>query len=258
MNTGFEAGLIKFLLVLIRCSAFLILTPVFGRREMPVQGKIALSGLISMIVSPLIPEINYDENFVNLALLIIREITVGLSIGYITLLMFSALYVAGEIVDLEMGFGIVNVIDPQSNSRVPLMGNFYYMLTLLIFLTLNGHHVLISAVIKSFEIVPIGKAVFKWGFLSGIITSFNDMFLIGVKVGLPVISIIFLTDFALGIIARTVPQVNVFLVGLPVKIAIGITAMILILPAYIVALDVIFNGTYDNIFTILRGMWKGP
>ncbi|WP_422445797.1 flagellar biosynthetic protein FliR [Thermoanaerobacterium sp. DL9XJH110] len=259
MNTWFfEQGLIKFLLVLFRCMGFLMLTPVFGRREFPVQARIGLAALLSFIIYPLATEISYTGGLWDLAILAVKETTVGVAVGYITLLMFSALYVAGEIIDMQMGFGIVNVIDPQSSNQVPLMGNFYYIVTILVFLTVNGHHVLISAIIKSFEIVPLGKAIFTGNLFSAIRSSFVDMFSIGVKVSFPVVSMIFLTDLALGIIARTVPQMNVFIVGLPLKIFVGIVGMIFVFPMFIVALDVIFNGAYDNILLILRGMLKGP
>jgi len=258
MSSIYDGTIVKFLLILFRCSGFIMLTPVFGRREFPAQAKIGLAGFLALIIYPLIQDTAADLNMWDLATLVVKETFVGLSIGYITLMMFSSLYVAGQIIDMQMGFGIVNVMDPQSNTQVPLMGNFYYILTILIFLTVNGHHVLISALIKSFEIVPISRAVFEGRLLEIIVSSFKEMFLIGFKVSLPVISMIFLTDFAMGIIARTVPQMNVFIVGLPIKILVGIAGMIIVFPMYLVALDVIFNGTYDNILTLLQGMLKIP
>lgn len=257
MNANLQLNLINFLLVFFRCVGFMILTPIFGRREIPSQGKIGVSALITFIALPVISAPSYEYSLGVLVTLILREVTVGISMGYITFLMFSALYVAGQVIDMEMGFGIVNVMDPQSNTQVPMMGSFFHILALLIFLTVNGHHALISAVIESFEVVPLGKALFEEGFLIGIIESFNDMFALGVKISMPIIGVIFLTDFALGIIARTVPQMNVFIVGLPLKITIGILGIIMILPMFMVILDVMFNGIYENLFTILKGMWQG-
>ncbi len=259
MTADSNMTLINFLIVLFRCLGFFALTPVFGRREIPVQGKIGLAGLISFIIFPLVTDTNYyGANIWSIALIFAKEITVGLTMGYICLLMFSALYLSGEIIDMVMGLGIVNVIDPQSNTQVPLMGNFFYILTILIFFTVNGHHVLIRSLIESFKIIPIGDAVFGSNFMLAIFGAFSDMFTIALKVCLPVITIVLLTDFSLGIIARTVPQMNVFLVGLPIKIAAGIIGIIIMLPLYIISLDVIFNTTYENIFAVLRGMWKGP
>jgi len=259
MDMSFKIVLINFMLVLFRCIGFIMLTPILGRREIPPQGKIGAAALISFIVLPMITMPLHDEYTLGVIVtLVLREVTIGISMGYITFLVFSALYVAGQVIDMEMGFGIVNVMDPQSNTQVPIMGSFYHILALIIFLTVNGHHALISAVIRSFEIIPLGKAHFGEGFLMGIIESFNEMFALGVKISMPIIAIIFLTDFALGIIARTVPQMNVFIVGLPLKIGIGLLGIIMILPMFLVILDVMFNGIYANLFTILKGMLQSP
>lgn len=259
MYANYTADLIKYLLIFFRCSGFFILTPIFGRREIPAQVKIGLSALLAVIVYPLVSQVILSDNLWIIATDVLREFTVGISMGYVTFLIFSALYLAGEIIDLEMGFGIVNVLDVQSNTQVPLMGNFYYILTILLFLTIDGHHILISSIIKSYDLVPIGKAIFNnSNLLNEIVTGFKDMFILGVQISLPIISIIFLTDLVLGIIARTVPQMNVFIVGLPAKIAVGIIGMIIAFPMYLVVLDVICNGTYKNILMVLKGMWVKP
>lgn len=256
LNIGIQ--LIKYLLILFRCLGFFILTPVFGRREFLAQGKLGLAALVSFIVYPLIPDANVYSNLWIIAIEVLKEFTVGISMGYAVFLVFSSLYLAGGIIDLEMGFGIVNVMDPQSNTQVPIMGNFYYILTILLFLTIDGHHMLISTIIKSYDLLPLGEIVFRADILYGIITSFKHMFILGVKVAIPIVSIIFLTDIALGIIARTVPQMNVFMVGLPMKIAVGMIGMIVAFPIYLVILNEIYNGAYENILIILNGMWLRP
>ncbi len=258
MEINYEVALVKYLLILFRCSGFLILTPVFGRREIPSQVKIGLAALLSLIVYPIIPDPNLNSNLWTIAAIVIKEFMAGISMGYAAFLLFSSLYLAGEIIDLEMGFGIVNVLDPQSNTQVPLMGNYYYILTILLFLTVNGHHMLISTIIKSYDLLPLGEAAYREGLLNVIIISFKDMFILGVQIALPIISIIFLTDFALGIIARTVPQMNVFMVGLPIKIAVGMVGMIMSFPMYLVILDTIYNGTYEKILMIIREMLARP
>lgn len=252
--------LTRFLLIFIRCLGFFMVTPIFGRREYPAAAKIGLSALLSLIIYPTILGMDDVPNtsLQNIFLLVLRESAVGLTLGYVTLLLFSALYIAGELVDTEMGFGIVNVIDPQSRTQVPLTGNFYYMLAIMVFLCINGHHHLIGAIIKSFERVPLGEAVLAGELLQSILFIFGNSFIIGIKVALPIVAMIFLTDFALGIIARTVPQMNVFIVGLPIKIFIGIWGMIIVLPMFFTILDVIFNATYDSLLSTLQGMWPKP
>ncbi|HHX24033.1 MAG: flagellar biosynthetic protein FliR [Tepidanaerobacteraceae bacterium] len=253
-----EIQLMKFLLILFRCSGFFILTPIFGRREFPPQGKIGLAALVSFVVYPLISDLNTYNNVWIIGTHVLKEFTVGISMGYATFLVFTSLYLAGGIIDMEIGFGMVNVLDPQSNTQVPLMGNFFYILTILMFLTIDGHHMLISTIIKSYEILPLGQAVFHSDFLLAVIACFKEMFLLGVKIALPIVSIVFLTNLALGIIARTVPQMNVFIVGLPIKITVGIVGMIMVFPMYFVVMDIIYNGSYENILSFLNGMWVRP
>ncbi|HHY41901.1 MAG TPA: flagellar type III secretion system protein FliR [Thermoanaerobacterales bacterium] len=258
MQISLETALLKFLLILFRCLGYMLITPVFGRREIPAQAKIGLAALLSIIVYPFIPDINFSDNLWILAASTLKEFITGITIGYGAFLLFSSLYLAGEIIDMEMGFGIVNVLDVQSNTQVPLMGNYFYILTILLFLTANGHHMLISAIIKSYDLLPLSEAVFQEGLLNALIVSFKDMFLLGVKIALPVVSVIFLTDLALALIARTVPQMNVFMVGLPVKIAVGMISMIMVFPMFFIILDAVYNGTYENILITIKEMLVRP
>jgi len=253
-----EENLLVFLYVLFRCIGFIVVTPVFGRREIPVQTKICMAFLLAILVYPMIDNTNIETNLSSVLNSVIRETTIGIAMGFTCLLMFSTLYVAGEMIDVQMGFSMVNVIDPQSNSQVPLMGNFFYILALLIFLTVNGHHILISALIRSYEILPIDAALFGQGFLRSLVQTFIQIFVLGIKIAFPVVSMILVVDIALGIIARAVPQMNVFIIGLPGKIAAGMVGMIMVMPTYLIALDLIYNGIFNNLLTLLKGMLAQP
>jgi flagellar biosynthetic protein FliR len=258
MQISLETALLKFLLVLFRCLGFMLITPVFGRREIPAQAKIGLSALLSIVVYPFVHDIYFDNNLWIIATIALKEFMTGITMGYAAFLLFSSLYLAGEIIDMEMGFGIVNVLDVQSNTQVPLMGNYFYIVTILLFLTVNGHHVLISAIMKSYDLLPLGGVVLQEGLIKEIVISFKDMFLLGVRIALPVVSVIFFTDLALGIIARTVPQMNVFMVGLPLKITVGLISMIMVFPMFFVIIDAFYNGSYEGILRIIKEMMVRP
>ena len=135
-----------------------ILTRFWETRISP-QGKIGLAALVSFVVYPLISDLNTYNNVWIIGTHVLKEFTVGISMGYATFLVFTSLYLAGGIIDMEIGFGMVNVLDPQSNTQVPLMGNFFYILTILMFLTIDGHHMLISTIIK-LRILPLGKFIY--------------------------------------------------------------------------------------------------
>lgn len=238
-----------------RLTGFFAIVPIFGRRNFPTIAKIVLAFFCSLIILPIINLDNkIPDQILPYAAIILKEFFIGFIIGFCVFLMFTAIYVAGQLIDMKIGFGIVNVLDPQINIQVPIMGNFQYIITMLIFLTINGHHLLLDALIKSYTIISIGEGFFSEAFFEKIIEMFSEMFLIAFKISLPVIGAVFLADVALGIVARTVPQMNVFIVGLPIKVALGIFVMVFYLPMYLIIIDVMFNGAYNNIFSVIRAM----
>lgn len=243
------------LIIFVRLTGFFVIDPVFARKNFPTIAKISLAFVITLIIFPVI-DINTEVPFQSIpyVFLIIKEFFIGFIIGFCAFLMFSSIYVAGQIIDMEIGFGLVNILDPQINVQVPIMGNFQYILTLLIFLTTNGHHHMLSAVIKSYEMLPIGEAVLTEPFFNNVVKMFSNMFVIAFKISLPIIGAILLTDIALALISRTIPQMNIFIIGIPIKIVVGIFVLVFYIPMYLVILDVMFNGIYNDVFTFLKVM----
>ncbi len=245
-----------FILILIRVTSVFIISPVFGRKNTPNIFKICFAVFISIIILPTVDTtiLNEPLHTIEYVIIVFNEFIIGLILGFITYMTFSMLYIAGQIIDMEMGFGMVNVIDPQSNIQIPVIANFYNTIAMLLFLTLNGHHMIVSAVFYSYNILPIGSGIIIETISNDFIRMFADMFTIGFKIAGPVIFVIFITNIALGILARTVPQINIFVLGLPIKIIIGLVVLILITPAFSIIMDIIMNSMYGNIETIIKGM----
>ena len=204
-----------------------------------------------------VSELSYYNNIYIYMALIFKEFIVGLIIGFIAYLVFNAIYIAGQIIDMQIGFGMVNVLDPISNIQVPITSNFYFIISMLVFLIVNGHHVLIKALFDSFKMLPIGSAVFKEQLLTDIFRIFGNIFAIGFKISAPIIAAILITDIALGVISKTVPQLNVFVVGMPLKIGLGLMVMILTIPMFISLVDVLINGMDSDILTVLKDLMPG-
>lgn len=242
-----------FLMILARCSAIFLITPIFGRRNMPAMFKIGLAFMISMILVYYveIPQGVYNGTVLQVMVLLVKEVVTGLVIGLVTHVVFSSIYLAGQIIDMKTGFGIVNVLDVQSNTQVPIMGNFLYIFTLVVFITVDGHHMLLSALVKSFELVPIGKLYISAGSVGVLTKIFTDTFIIGFKISAPVLAAILLTEVALGILARTMPQMNVFMVGMPLKILVGMLTLMLMIPAFSTIIQVLFKNMADSIHEIM-------
>lgn len=246
-----------FLLIFVRATGIFVIAPIFSRQNVPNTLKIGFAFFITLIIYNLI---SYDiviYSDLNMVLLIIKEFAVGLIIGFIAYAFFTSLFVAGQIIDAQTGFGMVNVLDPQHNVQIPIMGNFYYTLAVLVFLLVNGHHTIVRALVDSYQLIPIGEFAFNDYIVDQMIGIIGQVFVIGVKLAAPIIVTIFLANVLLGILARTVPQMNVFVVGMPFKIIVGLVVLFFTLPL----VPTIFKHIYDNIFieiyTFMKLISKG-
>lgn len=247
-----------FLLVLVRVTALFIISPIFGRKNMPTILKIGFGMMLAIIITPMLGNRSFIEqqHILQFALLVFNEFCIGLILGFVSYMAFSSLYIAGQIIDMQIGFGMVSVLDPQSNTQVPIIANFYFIISMLMFLAIDGHHMLISSIFYSYEILPIGSGAVSSILLNNIIKIFGDMFIIGFKIAAPIVAAIFITDVALGILARTVPQMNVFVVGMPLKIIIGVGVLMGTVALFPVLMDVIVNGMYQDMEAVLKDMVK--
>jgi flagellar biosynthetic protein FliR len=246
------------ILVFVRMSSLFVVTPVFGRREMPAYLKIGFAFFCSYILVPLLGDVQVEySNLLSFAVIVGKEFLVGIIIGFVSFLVFSALYVAGQIIDMQVGFGMVNVLDPTMNSQVPLIGNFMTVLTTLFFLMVDGHHILISALFKSYSVLPINGFAFTEAMVNNITAVFSELFVIGFKISVPVIAAALMTEIALGVLSKTVPQMNVFIVGIPLKIGIGLLTLYIMIPVFLKIMTVTFDKMYGYIYLIIRSMAKG-
>ncbi len=245
-----------FLLVFVRMSGLFVIAPIFGRRNIPSYFKIGFSFLLAMIVMNTISVSDLEEynSIYKFFVLLLKEFMVGITLGYVSYLIFTAIYMAGEFIDMRIGFGMVNVLDPISNIQLPITANFYFILTMLIFFILNGHHSLIRGLYESYSWVPIGQAVFGNELLSDVIRLFGSIFLLGFKIAAPITAAILITDVALGVISKAVPQLNVFVIGMPLKIALGIIILILTIGIFNGVAGVMIDGMNTEIFKFLEDL----
>lgn len=242
------------LLIFARISGIFTTAPVFDRKTIPLYVKAGLSAIFTLILFPLLIQSatpQFQFNLLGLVFITIGEFLFGLIFGFVASFIFSAVQMAGQLLDMQIGFGIVNIFDPQSGQQVPLIGNFKHLLALLLFLATNGHHILLSALFNSFKIIPLTQVNFPSEITPFILDIFVGVFIIAFKISLPVLIALFLTDVALGILARTMPQMNIFIVGVPGKIIVGIFVLSLALPVYVFFLEVAFNGMYSDIYRLL-------
>ncbi|WP_374718414.1 flagellar biosynthetic protein FliR [Parageobacillus toebii] len=242
-----------FLLVFARVASFFATLPLFSYRTIPAVHKIGLSFFLSWMMFFVIskPTIPLDGMYV---LLVVKEVLVGLCIGLFAYMIVSAIQIVGGLIDFQMGFAIANIIDPQTGAQSPLVGQYLYTFALLLLLSVNGHHLLLDGVFYSYRFIPLDHwPHFDHGHVAKyIVKSFSTMFIIAFQMSVPLVGSLFLVDVALGIVARTVPQLNIFVVGFPVKIAAAFILLIVTMATLFIAVRHLF----DMMFLAMRELMK--
>ncbi|TDP89240.1 flagellar biosynthetic protein FliR [Halanaerobium saccharolyticum] len=222
-----------FFLIFSRYLGMMFLTPVFGSRVILYQVKILIVLSLTVLTFPLVAAnytiVNPDSNLL-VVVEIISEASIGLFMGFSVFLVFSAIQLAGQIIDMRMGFRIANVVDPFSGVDSPVIGQLKNIFVTLIFLALNGHLFLIKHLYQSFEIIPPGRVNFSSELWQYFFRRSADMFVLAVKIALPIAGAIFFIDIILAFLARSVPQMNLFVVGIPVKIMAGLILLFILMP----------------------------
>ena len=238
-----------FLLVLCRITSFLVVAPVFSTRTIPRTVKVGFGFFLSVIVFLNVGFDNpvpADGMFI---LAILKEILAGLIIGFVAYLFFTIVQVAGSLMDMQMGLGVANIVDPLTGVSAPMLGNLKFMLQILVFLAINGHHYLIGAIMDSYKWLPLDNELFgkiAAGNLTEFMTrTFADTFLLALQISAPMVVAMFLIDLGLALLSRAAPQYQVFVVGIPIKILLGLAILLLLLPGFSVLFQTIFDHMFD-------------
>ena len=250
-----EQQFMGFLLAFLRVSALVTVAPIFGSQSVPVRVKVFLTLFLTIVI---LPALKTDQSLSDLTLPLLfpmaaKEILVGLFLGFSAKLVFEAFQFGGRIISNQMGLAVAELIDPESGSQVSVIGNLFSLVAIVLFLNLNGHHLIISALYKSFEIAPIANH--QWLRSAAkvkMLTMFNDIFRIGVKLAAPAMVTIFLLEISMAIMARIVPQMNIFFIGMPVKLAAGMFVIIMSLPIFFTFFEFVLSGWKQDLNQILE------
>lgn len=247
-----------FLLVLARTSGVFLVAPFFASETIPMQIKASAVFFFTIVLFPVVDAqgtLVLPNTLPAYTMAILIEVLVGWLIGFTAFVILSAINLGGQLIDMQIGFAMVNVMDPTLRQTSPLMGSFLYNICILVFLITNGHYILISALAESFSTIAPLTAHFDGGIVMLIVNMTGHIFVTGLKLALPVLFAILLTNVGLGVLARTMPQMNIFVVGIPVQIVLGLFVIGMMLPFYLVFLDVTFNEIYKNITVMLQAIY---
>lgn len=247
----FQTWLAAFFWPFLRIGAVVIAAPVLNSTQVPKRWRLLLAVVLTLVIAPGIGPVPVIDPFSFQAFITaLQQIVIGVAMGFALQMAFSAMVFGGQIIALKMGLGFAQMVDPQNGVQVPVVSQYYLILSTMMFLVLNGHLILIEILAKSFQTLPIGEglqradywAVVAWG---------SEMFFGSLLVALPAIAALLLINLGFGVITRAAPQLNIFAVGFPVTMLMGFVLIWLSLPGAIDVLNNLLGGAFDLIRSIL-------
>ena len=231
---SFDAGLIfAFLLVFVRCSAMFLSAPLFSSPNLPLRIRIlaavVVSAALTAALRPVLPA--PPANMYMFAAVIANEVLAGLIIGVFVQIVLLAAEMGGAFMDLQVGLSMSHVLNPATGQPSTVLSQFKYMLALVVFLSVNGHHVMLGAFVKSFEVMPTISGGTLAALQENQLILLGQLSLIALQIATPVLAVSILVDAALGIMNKAVPQMHIFIVGMPAKVTMGLLTLSVALPA---------------------------
>lgn len=245
-----------FLLFFCRIFFAFQIFPIMEETKLPNAAKVGLSNILALVAffAAGTPEITYNNTFLGLMLLVAKEAVIGLIMGFCIIIFFQVYYFFGQLLSVQSGLGMSTLYDPSSGAQIPLVGKFYYLGFCATFLISGGLHWFIQALVESFIYIPVGEAVLRAEIMYTIIEAVSLFFLLGIKLASPILAVLFSIDCGLGILARTVPQMNMFVVGLPIKLLVLLVMLMVTIGLFSTFNQWIFNYMVDAFFEIIQGL----
>ncbi|MEK2646734.1 flagellar biosynthetic protein FliR [Bdellovibrio sp. BCCA] len=249
-----EAQILLFALIFLRMIAFVISSAVFGSPTITVPIKVLLSIVFSVLLFPVVKVGNVDYALISNDIigLAVRELIVGLALGFLTRLFFFVVTMTGDLVSMSVGLSASQMYNPMLGSHGNTIDQFYSTIGTLVFLAINGHHMLISAIAQSYELVPVSSLALNVGPFAEMAVYGQTVMLMAIKMCAPVLVTILLANLAMGILGRAVPQINVLVTSMPVTIMLGMTVVFLCLPLMAIEMNGLVEITASKLFAVMK------
>jgi flagellar biosynthetic protein FliR len=251
-----EVQMIVFGLILLRMIAFVISSAVLGSPNISAPLKLLLSIVLCVLIYPTVHVVPADLASVtdNLILLSARELMIGVTLGFLTRLFFFTIGMTGELVSISIGLGAAQIFNPLMGNNSNTIEQFYNTLATLIFFAINGHHLLISGIAQSYELIPLAQMKLSVGPYAEITTFAQDMMLMGIKMCAPILAAILVTNLAMGVLGKAVPQINVLVTSLPVTLMLGFVLMFLCIPLIVVEMNGVLDITHTKLMLVMKAL----
>jgi flagellar biosynthetic protein FliR len=260
MSSGFDlfglttAQFETLLLVFVRVSAMLALIPVFSGQQLPAAVRFAIGIILAFVVYHTVPIIAPLGGIGDLTVAILSQVFVGVVFGFVAFLVFTGVQFAGEVIDMQMGFSAVNIINPVTQQNVTLISELQLAVATLMFLALDAHHLVLAGISGSFNLVPLPFIDVQPSLAGSVTGFFAQALLLVFKIAAPVAIALFITNVALALATRVAPQINIFAVGFPLQIGVGLIGLIISIPLLGAVLPGAFADTPRQLDAVLRRM----
>lgn len=237
----------------LRLSALFLASPIFSASSFPVRGRVILAVLVTALIMPSLPDMPTVEPLSATGLLFAgQQVVIGFAMGFILQMVFAAVVIAGQSLAMTMGLGFAMAVDPQNGVQVPVLSQLYVIFATLIFLTIDGHLILIQVLADSFVLLPVGLTGWSNDFGINVVLWGSQMFLGALLLVLPALTAILLINVAFGVITRAAPQLNIFAVGFPVTILAGFVFITLSMPSVFERLVNMFDTALSQALIVLQ------
>lgn len=223
----------QFFFIAARITAFIVMVPGFSHKSVPATVKVALSLVLSWMVYMNIPAAPVYAHTLLFILSVMREAVIGLMMGYAAKLVFTGVEMAGQLIDFQVGYSMGAIYDPSSGATSSYYGRLFYWMSIMVFFMLNLHQTMVLSLMDSFRVAPVGRLGLSGLNLEGILYLFSHAFRIAFSIAAPMLIVLLVTDIVMGLISRTVPQINVFMLGMPLKSLIGMVMFLLLASVFL-------------------------
>ena len=242
------------LLVLVRVGVMLALIPVFSQTQLPHLLRFAIGLLLALVIARTMPAIAPLHGLGDLVVAILAQAFVGVVFGFVAFLLFTGIQFAGEIIDVQIGFAVVNIINPLTSQSVTVIGEFQLALATLLYLAADAHHLLLAGMAGSFTLVPLPYAAAPQLVAGDVMRFFAQCLFIVFEIAAPVAVSLFLVNVMLGLMARVAPQMNVFVVGFPIQISVGLIMLVVSIPLLGAVFPSLVDTSAHEMDAVLRAM----
>lgn len=218
----------SFLFILARVTAFITVVPGFSHKSLPNTSKVALSIILSWGVYMNIAQTPVYNESLLFMLAAVRETIVGLAMGFTARMVFSAVEMAGQLIDFQVGYSMAAIYDPNTGTTASYYGRLFYWMSIMVFFMMDLHHTLLLTLMESFGVVAAGQIGLAGLNLEAILYIFSYTFKIAFCIAAPMLIVLLVTDIVMGLLSRTVPEINVFMLGMPLKALVGMVMFLII------------------------------